>query len=502
MKVFLKSLLVLTTAIAGFLGGHQLLNTNLLAGDGEFSKPKVALDSTPLVREGKFTASYKDVVDKAAPSVVYIFTSQTLKERQQPPMSQFFDDPFFRRFFGDRFTQPQNPQNAPKQKRQGLGSGVIVSKDGYILTNTHVVEGADEIEVVRSDSKKSYQAKLVGTDPQTDIAVLKIEESNLPTITLADSDHIEVGDVVFAIGNPLGVGQSVTMGIVSAKGRSGFGMTEYEDFIQTDAAINQGNSGGALVDSQGRLIGINTFIVSRSGGYQGLGFAVPVNLARYVMNQLTEHGKVSRGLLGVMIQTVSPDIAEAFDLKDGKGAIVTDVPKDGPAAKAGVEAGDIVVAINGKEIDDHHELRSTVAQTAPGTKVRLKVIRDGNSKHINVTLGELEGESTAKKDESGEWGGKSDLLDGVEVNDLTEDWRKRYRIPENVEGVLVVKVDPESPAYAAGLRSGNVIAAIDRQPVKTAKEAVELSERTSKDKVLLLVRTPQGARYLVVKKDN
>jgi len=494
MKHLAKALLVAVTATAGFYGG-QLLLTNTLLAETRFHKPGIQVDASPLIRSGKFTASYKDVVDKAAPSVVYIFTQQTLKERRQPPMTPFFDDPFFRRFFGDQFgIQPGQPQ--PPLKRQGLGSGVIVSEDGYILTNTHVVEGADEIQVVLPDAKKSYDAKLVGTDPQTDVAVLKIDESGLPAITFADSDQVAVGDVVFAIGNPMGVGQSVTMGIVSAKGRSGFGMTEYEDFIQTDASINPGNSGGALVDAQGRLIGINTFIVSRSGGNQGLGFAIPVNLARFVMDQLAEHGKVTRGKLGVLIQSVTPDLAEAFELKDSKGALISEVNPGSPAEKAGLKAGDIVLSFNGKTVESHEDLRMKVARTTPGTKVKLGILRDGKNMTVAVTLGELGGGDSTKS-LSGAWSDSSNLLSGVEIESLTDETRARYGIPNNVQGVVVTRVDPDSPAYERGLRPGQVIASINREPVRSAADAMRLARGS--DKLLLLVRTPQGAHYLVLK---
>jgi len=288
------------------------------------------------------------------------------------------------------------------------------------------------------------------------------------------------------------------MGIVSAKGRSGFGMTEYEDFIQTDASINPGNSGGALVDAQGRLIGINTFIVSRSGGNQGLGFAIPVNLARFVMDQLAEHGKVTRGLLGVLIQSVTPDLAEAFDLKDSKGALISEVNPGSPAEKAGLKAGDIVLTFNGKTIEGHEDLRMKVARTAPGTEVKLGILRDGEKRTVKVTLGELGGGT--KTSSASRWSDKSSLLSGVEIDDLTDENRARYGIPEEVKGVLVTNVDPNSTAYEKGLRPGQVIASINREPVRSAGDAMKAAR--GKDKLLLLVRTPQGARYLVLKSEK
>ncbi len=493
MKIHWKTLFGLAALSSATLGGHIYLKAKEARKAAE-----VTVDLSMLDRTSGIQVSYKSVVDKAAPSVVYINTSQTVEGRQESLMP-FGDDPIFRRFFGVPDGQlPNRPQH--QEKRQGLGSGVIVSEDGYILTNTHVVKGADEIEVVLADGKKHYDASLVGTDPQTDVAVLKIDTTGLKPITLADSNTVEVGDVAFAIGNPLGVGQSVTMGIVSAKGRSGFWMTDYEDFIQTDASINPGNSGGALVDGKGRLIGINTFIVSRSGGNQGLGFAIPSNLARQVLDQLVADGKVSRGLLGVMIQSVDEDLAQAFGLKEAKGAVVSEVTKDSPAEKAGVLAGDIVVGFNGRDVEDHDDLRLKVAGTAPGTKAKLKVLRDGKEKEFEVTLGSLDGQVASTGGSA--WGGETGLLEGLEVEDLTPELRGRYSIPSNVEGAVVTNVDPDSPSAEAGLKAGNVISSIDRKKVGSAEGARSLALKAKQDRLLLHVRTSQGSKYVILKKDS
>jgi len=316
----------------------------LLALSGAaLAAPRINVDDRPLDREAR-GISFAPIVKKVAPSVVNIYSTKMVRVR--PFMHPLFDDSFFRRFFGgDEESQPSRPQ---LRKAQGLGSGVIVSEDGYILTNNHVVEGADKVEVALAGGKKEYTAKVVGTDPQTDVAVLKVEATGLPAITLTDSDKLEVGDVVLAIGNPFGVGQAVTKGIVSGIGRGGFGVVDYEDFIQTDAAINPGNSGGALVDADGRLVGVNTFIMSRTGRSEGVGFAIPVNLARSVMDRLIKDGKIVRGYLGVGIQQVTPDLAKEFKLADESGALVGEVRSNTPAEDAGIKEGDVVIEFNAR----------------------------------------------------------------------------------------------------------------------------------------------------------
>ncbi len=461
--------------------------------------PKISVQSAPLSREAKITTSFAPAVKKVAPSVVNIYSTKTV--RVNPRLMPFFDDPFLRRFFGgDPNEDPrENRRRSRTREEQSLGSGVIVSEDGYILTNNHMVEGADEIKVVLADDKKEFAAKLIGTDPQTDVAVLKVDGKNLPAVTTADSDQLEVGDVVLAIGNPFGIGQTVTMGIVSATGRGGFGVVDYEDFIQTDASINPGNSGGALVDAEGRLVGLNTFIISGSGGNQGVGFAVPINLARSVMERLTRDGKVVRGFLGVKLQPlVTAELAKQFGLPNQNGAFVSEVVPDTPAAKAGLKEGDFIIEFNGKKVDDNRHLRLMASQTAPKSKVTLKVIRDGKEKTFAVTLDELSDKQNPQgMRKSGQSETGQDTLDGVEVTDLDAQLRREFDIPANVRGALVTNVDEDAPAYRAELRAGDVVLEIDRKPVRNADEAVKLS-KDIKDNVLLRVWSKGGSRYLVV----
>jgi serine protease Do len=459
------------------------------------TSPKLKSDPAPLAQDARPGFTFSPVIKKVSPSVVNIYTAKTVKENLR--RSPLADDQFFRDFFGQPFGERQIPR---EHRERALGSGVIVSEDGYILTNNHVVEGADEIQVALADDKTKYSAKVIGTDPQTDVAVIKVEGKNLPAITITDSDQVSVGDVVLAIGNPFGLGQTVTMGIVSAKGRAQ-GIVDYEDFIQTDAAINPGNSGGALVDASGRLVGINTAILSRSGGNQGIGFAVPINLVRYVMDRLVTDGKVTRGYLGVMIQAVTPELAREFKLPDNAGALVGEVTSDSPAEKAGLKEGDVVTEFNGKKVTDSRHLRLMVSQTAPGTKTPVHIIRDGKQQTLEVKLAELPTGGLAKS--GGRSGGlrhgaETDPLDGVTVEDLDSRARRQFNIPNSVRGALVTEVDPASPAGEAGLRAGEVILEINRQSVGSADEAVRLGDKVKGERVLLRVWSNGGSRFVVV----
>ena len=456
---------------------------------GATNPPKLKTDNSPLPQT---TLSFGPVIKNVSPSVVNIYTTKTARETfRRSPM---FDDPFF--FFFGPYEQ------IPRERREdSLGSGVIVTEDGYILTNNHVVEGADKIKVALADNHTTYEAKLIGTDPQTDIAVIKVDASKLPAITVTDSDKLTVGDLVLAIGNPFGVGQTVTMGIISGKGRNSMGIVDYEDFIQTDASINPGNSGGALVDAGGRLVGINTAILSRSGGNQGIGFAVPINLARYVMERIIADGKVVRGYLGVMIQSLDPELAQEFKLRDRNGALVGSVSPDSPASEAGLKEGDVILEFNGRKVPDSRQLRLWVAQTPPGTKAKLKVIRDGKEHTFTVELAELPNQGLARADGRGggmRRGAAGDPLDGVTVEDVDSRTRRQFNLPANVRGALIVDVDPGSPAAAAGLRPGEVIVEMNRQPVTSADEAIQMSQRLKTDRVLLRVWGGGGSRYVVV----
>jgi len=381
--------------------------------------------------------------------------------------------------------------------QQGIGSGVIVTKDGYILTNNHVVDNAEEVKVALQDGHE-YTAKVVGRDPKSDVAVIKIDAKNLPAVPLADSDKVEVGDVVLAIGNPFGIGQTVTTGIVSATGRSGAVGLDYEDFIQTDAAINPGNSGGALVDIEGRLIGINTAILSRSGGNQGIGFAIPTNLAKDVMESLIADGKVTRGYLGIMIQDLTPALAEEFKLNEStKGALVGDVTANSPAEKAGLKSGDVILEFNGTKVTDSRHLKLQVARTKPGETVPVKVLRDGGTKTLDVKVRQLPGtEELAKNDRHSN--SDEGTLNGVAVSDLDARARQELNVPANLKGVVVTEVEPDSAAAEAGLRPGDVIQEINRKPVTNAEQAVQMTEKADSKKSLLRVWRDGGSRFVVV----
>jgi serine protease Do len=457
--------------------------------------PNVEVDESPLPRAAGPYTSFAPIVKKVAPGVVKIVVTSKPANISMPE-GFGSNDPFWRRFFGDQPSQqtPNRRFNVPRQ--EGLGSGVIVTKDGYILTNNHVVDGAEQVKVTMQDGRE-FTAKVIGRDPKSDVAVIKIDAKDLPVVPMADSDKVQVGDIVLAVGNPFGVGQTVTTGIVSATGRGNLGIEDYEDFIQTDAAINPGNSGGALVDVEGRLIGINTAIFSRSGGNQGIGFAIPSGLARNVMDSLISYGRVARGYLGVMIQDVTPALAKEFKLKDTGGALVGDVVPRGPADKAGLKDGDVVLEYNGKNIVDSRRLRLAVGETKPGTTVPVKILRNGESKTLEITVQQVPGSEDLAKNNTPN-GTDNGTLNGVGVSDLDQQTRQGLKLPDNVKGVVITEVQPDSPAAEAGLKQGDIIQEINRHPVKTADEAVRLTEN-AKDKVTLLrIWSNGGSHYVVV----
>jgi serine protease Do len=489
------------------LGGATLMIGTTLAfsrlaenDDTKASPVRLVVEEAPVKRDGRFTTSFAPVVKEVSRAVVNVATTSAPKQPREG--SPLFDDPFFRRFFGDDLPGGNQPRRFRMPKQHGLGSGVVVTADGYILTNNHVVDNADEIKVVFTDERE-FTAKVVGRDAKTDIAVLKIDAKDLPYVHIANSDNIEIGDVVLAIGNPFGVGQTVTMGIISATGRGNIGL-DYEDFIQTDAAINPGNSGGALVDAEGRLIGINTAILSRSGGNHGVGFAIPINLARSVMESLIKEGRVVRGFMGVNIQDVNPALAKEFNLKDNTGALVADVTSGSPAEKAGIKAGDIITEFNGKTVRDSRYLKLQVGQTAPNSTVPVKIVRDGSTKNLQVKLKELprnelaaRGGSSRDSDSAGE-----EALKGVTVGDIDARTREQLKLPDGTKGALVTDIDESSAAYEAGLREGDVIMEINRKPVTNAEDAVELSSKVNDRSILLRVWSRGGTRYLVVNEEK
>ncbi len=428
--------------------------------------------------------SYADVVDVASPAVVNISAEKVVNMRGQHP---FMDDPMFRRFFGD-------PEGGGERVNNSLGSGVIISTDGYILTNNHVVEDAREIRVT-IEGEREYEAEIIGTDPRTDVALIKVDAEGLPAIRVADSDRLRVGDQVMAIGNPFGVGQTVTKGIVSALGRT-IGLIDYEDLIQTDASINPGNSGGALVNMRGELIGMNSAILSRDGGSQGIGFAIPSNMAFKIVEALKNDGEVKRAFLGVFPQPVDQAVADYYGLDKPRGALVSQVSEDTPAQKAGLKEGDIILSVDGKEIRNDDQLRNVISLSEIGHKAELVILRDGKEKKVTVKLDALPGQETTsnrapevKEDDS---------LSGVTVRALSERIRAMEQIPEDIVGVLVAGVEEGSNAARVGLAQGDIIVKVGNSEVSNLKEFSKALGKNTDKPAFLRVYKPAAKRSIFI----
>lgn len=446
MKLLCRYLVLATTCLVGLAQARETPKPA-----EKHPTPQLRVDASPIGdnKAGGPVLSYADVIEPVQKAVVSIYSTKIVREN--------VTNPLLRQLF------PNFPDQERQSKQAGLGSGVIVTPDGYILTNNHVVEGADELKVLLTDSRE-FTAKVIGTDPKTDVAVVKIEADKLPVVTLADSDKLRVGDVVFAVGNPLDVGQTVTTGIVSAKNRNVKILEEvggYEDYIQTDAAINMGNSGGALIDARGRLIGINSAIMTTSRGNIGIGFAIPVNLASSILKSLIETGTVARGYLGVSSDTVTPDVAEQLGLpRDTKGVVVTDIAPDSAADKAGLKRSDVILGVNGHVVSTLEELRLLIAQMAPGSVAKLKVMRDAKESSVDVTLDKF-----AEK--------PNELISGVDVKPLTTEDRRRLHLDPRVTGLLITDITSDSP-YAGVLATDAVIMEINRTAVRSIEDAREL----------------------------
>jgi serine protease Do len=436
--------------------------------------------------EGPSKSSYAPLVKEVLPSVVNVSSSKVVHNRMSSEEGMPMD-PFFRQFFGQEGNDRNGRFHRPRDSREkALGSGVIVSPEGYILTNNHVVDGATDVRVTLAD-KREFHARIVGADPKTDVAVLKIDAKNLAPITLGDSSKVQVGDVALAIGNPFGVGQTVTKGIISATGRGNLGIEDYEDFLQTDAPINPGNSGGALVNDRGELVGINTAILSHgSGGSQGIGFAVPANLARQVMDQVLKNGHVTRAYLGIYPQDVTPAMARAFGEKDSQGIVVGDVSPNSPAEEAGIQRGDIILQINGKPVTDSNQLRMGISMMQPGTELKLKTLRNGTERDATVRLAEMPAES-AKADPQDEQGG-SKALDGVEVTNLNASIARQLDIPASTKGVVVTDIDPLSKMADSGLQKGDVIQEVNHRAVTSVSEFQSAVRKAGSEPLLLVSR--------------
>jgi serine protease Do len=480
------AVLVALVAIAGYNIGLAQSPSAVVSA----AQSGVRVVDTPRLKGSDGAAtSYASVVDAVAPAVV---TVRVEKKASIVP-TQFPDDDFFR-FFGRGLPRQQR---IPRQS--GLGSGVLTTPDGYILTNNHVIDGADQVRVELPDNRV-FDAKVVGADPASDLAVLKIDASGLPTVPIGDSSHVRVGDVVLAIGNPLGVGQTVTMGIISAKGRAtGVGDGSYEDFLQTDAPINQGNSGGALINLNGQLVGINSQILTPTGGNIGLGFAIPSNMAREVMTQLKTDGRVQRGKLGVTVQSVTSDLASSLKLPGTSGALVSAVEPGGAASRAGLKQGDVITAIDGEKVSDSNALRNRIAGTKPGSTVDLEIVRNGKTENVRATLAALEPsrERASRDDRDSE--GPEFGPTGMTVESLTPQVARELGLAGRKEGVVVRDVDPDGAAASAGIQPGDVISQVNGEKIKSPSELKAALAASHERPALLLVTRENADIFLALR---
>jgi serine protease Do len=459
-------------------------------------RQEVSLPPARQTERAAAVLSYADVVDSVTPAVVTIRSQRVVRAPRQFP---FFNDPLFREFFGDRY----GAQGAPRQQIQrGLGSGVIITKDGYILTNHHVIDGAEEIRAELANNR-GYDAKVIGDDPRSDLAVLKIDANDLPMLTLGDSDRVRVGDVALAIGNPLGIGQTVTAGIISAKGRStGLSDGSFESFLQTDAPINQGNSGGALVNTAAELVGINSQIISPTGVNIGIGFAIPANMARSVAEQLIKNGRVRRGHLGVGVQTVTSDIAANLGLKEVRGVIVTTVERGSPAERAGLKQGDVITVISGNQIENDNSLRNVIASVGPGSEVAITVLRDGHEQQLRATLDELanQGAGPSGGAPGGPGGGQSDEERlGWTVTKMTPELAARLGLNRDARGLVITDIDPAGAAAEAGLQPGDVIEQVNRQAVRSEDDLKSALSLAGSQPALLLINRRGASAYVTLR---
>ena len=489
----------------GGLVGMALLGTMFIIGSQSFvpfpASGSASTTTTVTGPVGTLPANgFTEVAKAVTPAVVNITTvigekisGRRGQDEMRERMEEFFggpNGPFGPKGpSGPKFRGPEGPSEPRGFHGGGQGSGVIVAPDGYVLTNNHVIDGAREVTVTLPD-KREFPGRIVGTDPKTDLAVVKIEGKNLPTVAWGDASKLQVGEYVLAVGNPFGLNSTVTLGIVSALGRGRMGITQYEDFIQTDAAINPGNSGGALVNTKGELVGINTAIFSQSGGYQGVGFAVPTSMGQPIYESLVKHGKVVRGYLGIGIQDLNQDLAKSFDLTDRKGALVTEVKEESPADQGGLKQGDVITSYQNLPVDDAVALQRLVTKTPVGSKVPLKVMRNGHEKDLSVMVGEQPGDQKiAKADEEA----KDFAFAGVAVQDLDRDAARELGLKGKTHGVVVTSVEPDSGADKAGLMPGDVIREINRQPVKSVKEFEKVSSTVKKGENVLILINRRGA---------